>query len=149
MLRVVEAVPGAADAQVEVLSGAAQLEVRLDREALARYGLHVGDVQEFVETAVAGSVVTQLIDGARRFPVVVRFPPERRADAAALAAVPLTAPGGEHIPLGRIAEIAAAPTPEAINHENRRAPAGGPDQRAGPGRGQLRRRGGGPDRGAR
>ncbi len=118
VLRVVEAVPGAADAQVEVLSGAAQLEVRLDREALARYGLHVGDVQEFVETAVAGSVVTQLIDGARRFPVVVRFPPASRADAAALASLPIVAPGGERIPLGRIAEIGAAPTPEAINHEN-------------------------------
>ena len=118
VLRVIEAVPGAADAQVEVLSGAAQLEVRLDREALARYGLHVGDVQEFVETAVAGSVVTEMLDGARRFPVVVRFPPESRADAAALASLPIVAPGGERIPLGRIAEIAAAPTPEAINHEN-------------------------------
>ena len=59
-----------------------------------------------------------MIDGARRFPVVVRFPPERRADAAALESLPVVAPGGERIPLGRIAEIAATPTPEAINHEN-------------------------------
>ena len=118
VLRVIEEVPGAADAQVEVLSGAAQLEVRIDRDALARYGLHVGDVQELVETAVAGRQATELLEGARRFPVVLRFPPESRADAAALASLPIVGPGGERVPLGRVAEIVATPTAEAINHEN-------------------------------
>ena len=118
ILRVLQAVPGAADAQMEPFSGAAQLEVRLDREALARYGLHVAEVEEVVETAVAGRVATELLDGARRFPVVLRFPPESRANAEALGALPLLAPGGERIPLGRVAEIVAAPTPEAIHHEN-------------------------------
>ena len=118
VLRVIEEVPGAADAQVEVLSGAAQLEVRIDRDALARYGLHVGDVQELVETAVAGRQATELLEGARRFPVVLRFPPESRTDAAALASLPIVGPGGERVPLGRVAAIVATPTAEAINHEN-------------------------------
>ena len=116
--RVIAAVPGAADAQVEILSGAAQLEVRIDREAIARYGLNVTDVQDVVEAAIGGIEATEFIDGARRVPVIVRLPPEARTDAAALAAVTLAAPGGERVRLDRVAEVVLASTPEAITHEN-------------------------------
>ena len=68
---------GAADLQVEVLSGAAQLEIDVDRAAIARYGLNVADVREVVETAVGGGTATEILDGARRFPVV-RAPARRR-----------------------------------------------------------------------
>ncbi len=115
---VLEDIRGAADVQVEILSGAAQIEVRLDRDAIARYGLHVADVQEVVETAVGGREVTELLDGARRFPVVVRYPPSARTDMTSLAAITVAAPGGERVPLGRLAAIRAASTPEAITHEN-------------------------------
>jgi cobalt-zinc-cadmium resistance protein CzcA len=116
--RVVDDVRGAADVQVEVFEGAAQLEVAIDRQAIARYGLDVTDVQDAVETAIGGMQATELFDGARRFPVVLRFPADTRADAAALGAVTLSAPGGERVPLGRLARIAVDSTPEAINHEN-------------------------------
>jgi cobalt-zinc-cadmium resistance protein CzcA len=111
-------VPGAADAQVEVLSGAAQLEIAIDRDAIARYGLHVADVQSVVEAAVGGSHATELLEGGRRFAVVVRFPDAVRRDAATLGAIVVTAPGGERVPLGRLATIRLTATPETINHEN-------------------------------
>jgi len=118
VLDVIEHVPGAADVQVEVLSGAAQLEIQIDRDAIARYGLHVNDVQQVVEAAVGGSRATELLDGARRFPVVVRLPQAMRQDADAISALVVTAPGGERVPLDRLATITLAATPEAINHEN-------------------------------
>lgn len=118
ILAVVEKVPGAADAQVEILSGAAQVEVRLDRDALARYGLHVNDVQEVVETAIGGRQVTELLEGARRFPVVVRLPARARQSPEAIAELMLAAPGGERVALRQVANVAIAATPEAVNHEN-------------------------------
>ena len=118
VLDVIEHVPGAADTQVEVLSGAAQLEIQIDRDAIARYGLHVSDVQEVVEAAVGGRQATELLDGARRFPVVVRLPDYVRQTPDAIAALVVTAPGGERVPLGRLAAIRIAATPEAVNHEN-------------------------------
>ena len=118
VLDVIEHVPGAADTQVEVLSGGAQLEIQINRDAIARYGLHVNDVQEVVEAAVGGRQATELLDGARRFPVVVRLPASVRETPDAIAALVVTAPGGERVPLGRLASIRVAATPEAVNHEN-------------------------------
>jgi cobalt-zinc-cadmium resistance protein CzcA len=112
-----QAVRGAADVQVEVLSGASQIEMTVDREATARYGLSVTDVQEVVETAVGGRQVTEVLDGARRFAVVIRYPEAVRCDEATLAALPVVAPGGERVPLGRLAQIRLAAAAEAISHE--------------------------------
>lgn len=116
--QVLERVRGAADVQVEVLSGAAQIEVIVDREATARFGLNVTDVQQFVEAAVGGITATELLDGARRFAVVVKLPEEYRRDKAAIGALLLTAPGGERVPLSRVARIGQTSTPETISHEN-------------------------------
>ncbi|MEZ5285610.1 MAG: CusA/CzcA family heavy metal efflux RND transporter [Vicinamibacterales bacterium] len=118
VLDVIEHVPGAADVQVEVLSGAAQVEIQLDRDAIARYGLHVTDVQDVVEAAIGGRAATELLDGARRFPVVVRLPESARRTPDAIAALVVVAPGGERVPLNRLANVRLASTPEAVNHEN-------------------------------
>ena len=96
--------PGAADLQVEVLSGAAQLEIVADRAQMARYGLNVAHVRELVETAIGGATATEVLDGSRRFDVVVRFPDAIRANPEAIAGLLLTAPGGERVPLGNVAE---------------------------------------------
>ena len=111
-------VEGSADVQTEVLSGAAQIQIDIDRGAIARYGLNVEDVQDVVETAVGGKLVTEVLDGARRFDVVMRFPHGYRTDIRALADVPLLAPGGERIPLDRVATLTETSAPETINHEN-------------------------------
>ena len=110
-------VRGAADLQVEVLSGAAQVEIDLDRARMARYGLNVAEVRDVVETAVGGKDATYVLDGPKRFAVVVRLPDELRQSPEAIASILLSAPGGEMVPLGRVARVATAPGPEAINHE--------------------------------
>lgn len=115
---VLAAVRGAADLQVEVLSGAAQVQIDVEREKIARYGLNVADVRELVETAIGGTVATQLLDGPRRFDVVVRFPDEVRGDPARIGQLLLTAPGGEKVPLASVARILTVEGPEVINHES-------------------------------
>ena len=111
-------VRGAADLQVEVLSGAAQVQIDVDRARMARYGLNVSDVRELVETAIGGTVATEVLDGPRRFEVLVRFPDEVRGDPENIGSLLLTAPGGEKVPLAAVADIATIQGPEAVNHEN-------------------------------
>jgi cobalt-zinc-cadmium resistance protein CzcA len=113
-----DGVRGVADLQVEVLSGAAQIEIVINRDEAARYGINVAHVQELVETAIGGTVATEVLDGARRFAVLVRFPEPWRQDREAIEQLTLTAPGGERVPLARIATVRQAAAPEAINHEN-------------------------------
>jgi cobalt-zinc-cadmium resistance protein CzcA len=111
-------VPGAADLQAEVLSGAAQLQISVDRDQIARFGLNVDDVRQVVETVLGGTTATEVLDGPRRFPVVVRFPDTFRESPAAIESVLLTAPGGERVPLSRIATVRAVQAPEMIAHED-------------------------------
>jgi cobalt-zinc-cadmium resistance protein CzcA len=116
--RAVAAVRGVADLQLEQLSGAAQVQITVNREQIARYGLNVEDVRQAVETAVGGVTATEVLDGPRRFPVVVRFPQTLRADGAAIGSLLLTAPAGERVPLARIADVHETHAPEMIAHEN-------------------------------
>ncbi|MGC4082100.1 MAG: efflux RND transporter permease subunit [Vicinamibacterales bacterium] len=116
--QVLGGVRGSADVQMEILSGAAQIQVNIDRAAIARYGLNVRDIQDMVETAVGGLAVTEILDGARRFDVVLRFPETTRVNLEALGQIPLVGHGGERIPLSRVARLEEMSAPEAINHEN-------------------------------
>ena len=116
--RAVAQVRGVADLQVEQLSGAAQLQITVDRGQIARYGLNVDDVRQAVETVVGGATVTEVLDGPRRFPVVVRFPDALRVDTAAVGSLLLTAPAGERVPLVRIADLRETQAPEMIAHED-------------------------------
>ena len=116
--RELEQVRGASDLQAEVLFGASQLTIDVNRAEIARYGINVADVREAVETAVGGSTVTELLDGPRRFPVVVRLPESLRSDAKAVGSILLTGRRGERVPLSRLATISEARAPETINHEN-------------------------------
>ena len=118
VVRELEQVNGASDLQAEVLFGAAQLQIDVDRAQIARYGLNVADVRDLVETVVGGSQVTEVLDGPRRFPVVVRMPDQMRANPDAVAAMLLTGRRGERVPLGRVAHIGEIQAPETINHEN-------------------------------
>ena len=118
VLRVLRDVPGAADIQREYFSGAAEWQIRADRAALARYGLNVSDVQDFVQAAIGGKDVTEVVEGRRRFPLVVRLPAEDRANRERLADMLLTAPGGELVRLGEVAEIAATSGPEVVSREH-------------------------------
>jgi cobalt-zinc-cadmium resistance protein CzcA len=116
--RVLKRIPGSADVQIETLSGAGELQIELNRVEMARYGLRVEDARQVVETAIGGRVATEVIDGRRRFDVVVRLPGERRNSAEAIRQLFIPAPGGERVSLGQIATVRLAEGPEVIHRES-------------------------------
>ncbi len=117
-LRVVSSVRGAADQQMEMTTGVAELHIEIDRQELARYGVNVSDVREVIETAVGGRYVNDMIDGERRFAIVLRLPDRYRRDPASLGEVMLNAPGGERIRLAQVARVALRQGPELITREH-------------------------------
>ena len=118
VLRALGQVRGAADVQKQVFSGAAEWQVVVDREELARYGLNVSDVRDVVQAAVGGKPVTEVVDGRRRFQIAVRLPESYRKDRDEIAGILLAAPAGEQVSLGRVAEIRRSSGPEVVQREN-------------------------------
>src|SRR5256712_255920 len=111
-------IPGAADIYPEQVTGAPYLDIRVNREAAARYGITVGAVQDVIETAVGETNLTLTIEGRQRFPVRVRYAPQYRVDARTLGSVLVTAPNGVEVPLGQVAEIRPVSGPAMISSEN-------------------------------
>jgi cobalt-zinc-cadmium resistance protein CzcA len=117
VLRAVTSVGGAADAQMEVTSGVAELSVRVDRSALARYGLNVTDVEEAVSSGGSGDLISEVIDGQKRYTVALRVPERYRTDPDALRKIALRAPGGEQVTLEQVARVEIRRGPELVNRE--------------------------------
>ena len=117
VLAVMHSVRGAEDAFVSVTTGAMQLEVDLNRPAMARHGLSVADVREAVEMGVAGVHATTVIDGRRRFPVVVRLGASYRTTPEQVGELLLRTPAGGTITLAQVATLRTVEGPEVINHE--------------------------------
>ena len=114
---VVREVPGTLDAYAERVMGGNYLDFRIDRDAIARYGLTVRDVQDVIQTAIGGTNITTTIEGLERYPVNLRYSRELRDDLTSLRAVLVPTPAGSQIPLGRLAEIAYAVGPPSIKSE--------------------------------
>jgi cobalt-zinc-cadmium resistance protein CzcA len=117
VLREVARVRGAADAQMEITSGVAELAVKVRRDALARYGLNVSDVEEAVAAGASGDVISEVIDGQKRYTVALRLPDRYRTDADAMRAIRLRAPAGEEVSLEQVADIAVTRGPEKIERD--------------------------------
>ena len=111
-------IPGAADVYPEQVTGAPYLDIRVNREAAARYGIGVGAIQEVIETAVGETNLTLTIEGRQRFPVRVRYAAGYRSSPQALGAVVVTAPNGTPIPLAQLADIRQTDGPAMIASEN-------------------------------
>jgi len=120
VLAFISSIPGAAEPQMEVLSGVAELQVDVTRPALARYGLNVSDVEEVIETLVGGQPLSEMIEGQARFPISVRLPERLRNDPEALKEVLLRAPGSELVKLNQVAQVRTVLGPEVISRENAR-----------------------------
>ena len=117
VLRSLSAVRGAAEAQMEVTSGVAQLSVDVDRAALARYGLNVTDVEETVAAGGSGELVSEVVDGQKRYTVALRVPDRYRTDPDAVRGILLRAQGGEEVALDQVARIQVTRGPEKIERE--------------------------------
>ena len=120
VLTLISSIPGAAEPQMEVLSGVAELQIDVTRPALARYGLNVSDVQEVIETLIGGQPLSEMIEGQARFPISIRLPEKQRNDPEALKELVLRAPGGELVRLNQVAEVRNVRGPEVISRENAR-----------------------------
>jgi cobalt-zinc-cadmium resistance protein CzcA len=115
---VIREVPGAADVQKDQVTGTPQLRIGIDRQAIARYGINVEDVQNVIGTAVGGESAGQIFEGIRRFDIFVRFAEEARADAESLKHILIAAPGGAKVPLDQLAVIEEIVGPRQITREN-------------------------------
>ncbi len=115
---VLRKIPGAVDVYPEQVTGAPYLDIRVNRETAARYGITVGAVQDVIETAVGETNLMLTIEGRQRFPIRVRYAPEFRADARTLGGVLVTAPNGAQVPLGQLADIRQVSGPAMISGEN-------------------------------
>jgi Cu(I)/Ag(I) efflux system membrane protein CusA/SilA len=115
----VKTVPGTTSAYGERITGGYYLNIDPDYEALARYGLLIGDLQDIIATAVGGEIVTTMVEGRERFGVIVRYPRELRDDPEAIAShVLVPTPDGAMIPLGSVAHLGLTKGPPAIRTEN-------------------------------
>jgi heavy metal efflux system protein len=102
---IMQTVPGIADLSVFRLLGQPNLLIRTTRPLAARYGVLPGDVNGTVQAAIGGQAVTQVLDGDRRFDVVVRFLPQFRESVDAIANIPVSTPDGGSVPLRQVADI--------------------------------------------
>lgn len=98
--------------------GGSYLDVDIDRDAAARYGLTVGDVQQALSAAVGGADAGQVISGRERYSVLVRYPRELRDDPTKIASVLVATPAGAQVALGELAHIAVADGATLIKSEN-------------------------------
>src|SRR5262249_40279182 len=115
---VIAGVPGVADLGLVKSSEMPQIAVRMDRAALARFDLDLADVDDYVETALAGHVASQLWQGEKRFDVTVRLPPASREDVASIRALPIPLRNGSLVPLSAIADVRMDRGRSAITREN-------------------------------
>jgi cobalt-zinc-cadmium resistance protein CzcA len=103
---VVKTVPGAEDVGTDLLLGQPQIQIAVDRAAIARFGLSVADVQSVIATSIGGQAATQVLEGERTFDLVVKLTPRSVSDVSSIRAIPLRGSNGETLSLGEVADVA-------------------------------------------
>jgi cobalt-zinc-cadmium resistance protein CzcA len=118
MAAVMQGIEGAQDVKVEQISGFTQIEIVPDRKEAARHKINLADINEIVETAVGGKVATQVVEGDKRFAVLVRFPEKYRNSIDAIGRILIHSPQGTSIPLSHIVQIREVEAPAQVSREN-------------------------------
>ncbi|MEP7352052.1 MAG: efflux RND transporter permease subunit, partial [Acidobacteriota bacterium] len=104
-LAIIRDVPGAADTAIEQEPDQAQLRLRIDRQAVARYGINVKDVEDVIEMAIGGRAAGTMFEGERRFDITVRYVPSARTNITAIGNVMVPTHEGGRVPLSQLAEV--------------------------------------------
>jgi cobalt-zinc-cadmium resistance protein CzcA len=115
---VLREVPGAADVQVDQVTGTPQLLISPDFEAIARYGMNLSNVQHTIQAAVGGAEAGQVFEGIRRFDILVRYEPEARDTRQAIGDILVESPTGQRVPLNELADIRRISGPRQITRED-------------------------------
>lgn len=111
-------VRGVEDLAVEQVAGEQHLEIELDRDQIARYGLNIADVLEVVKIAIGGDEATDVLEGQRRFAIFVRLKEDYRNQVEKLNDILIAAPVGGRIPLGQLATLKLSSGDSVIDREN-------------------------------
>ena len=117
---VAKTVPGVVSALAERLEGGRYIDVDINREKAARYGMTVGDVQLFVSSAIGGATVGETVEGVARYPINIRYPQGFRDGPTALRQLPILTPAKQQITLGDVAEVKVVSGPTMLKTENAR-----------------------------
>ena len=118
--RVVKKVPGVSSALAERLTGGRYVDVTINRDAAARFGMNIADVQSVISTAVGGENVGETIEGLQRFPISVRYPREIRDSLDKLRRLPVLTASGARISLSDVADVRISDGPPMLRSENAR-----------------------------
>ena len=116
----VKAVPGVSSALAERLTGGRYVDVTINRDAAARFGMNIADVQSVISTAVGGENVGETIEGLQRFPINVRYPREIRDSLDKLRRLPILTASGARIALSDVADVRISDGPPMLRSENAR-----------------------------
>jgi len=118
ILWAIKDIPGASESGIEEEGDQAQLKIEVNRQAVARYGINVRDVEDVIELAVAGKPVSTLYEDERKFDIVVRYEAGTRSTVENISNIEITSPSGQHIPLADLATIAIEDGPTLIARED-------------------------------
>jgi cobalt-zinc-cadmium resistance protein CzcA len=118
--KVAGSVKGAQDMKVERVTGQQYLSIEIDRQAIARHGINVADINDVIEAAIGGRSATEIYEGERRFGAVVRLPEEFRGDVATIRGLLVSSPNGALVALESLANIRVADGPAQISREKGR-----------------------------
>jgi len=117
---VLQSVPGTTSVYAERVTGGRFVDIDIDRETAARFGLNIADVHDVVRTAIGGMTIGESTEGLERFPINLRYPQEVRNSPQRLRELPIITPSGAEIPLGRVADVRVSEGPGVIRSENAR-----------------------------
>ncbi len=117
MAKVVSKIEGAADVKVEQVTGLPQLQIKIDRSKISRYGVNVSDINQIIETAIGGKSTGEVFEGEKRFDLVVRFKEEARNNVDVIKNILVPTPNGSSIPLSQLADVYIEEGPAQISRE--------------------------------
>ena len=115
--KVVTKIDGAKDVKVEQVAGLPQLQIKIDRSKIARYGINVADVNQIIETAIGGKSTGEVFDGEKRFELTVRFKEDARNNVDVIKNILVPASNGSSIPLSQLADVYIEEGPSQISRE--------------------------------
>ncbi len=118
--RALKDVPGVTSALAERLTGGRYVDVDIKREAAARFGLNIADVQSVISSAVGGENIGETVEGLQRFPINVRYPRELRDSLAKVKSLPIVTERGQRLVLSDVADIRITDGPPMLRSENAR-----------------------------
>ena len=114
---ILKTVPGAADVVAERVTGGNYIDIDIDREAAARYGVSVGDIQEVISTALGGEMLSTSVEGRNRFPIRLRYMRELRSDIPSIQRMLISGMNGAQVPLSLVTKLKVSTGAPEINSE--------------------------------